>query len=220
MGTRSATGFRLNGRDVLAYNQLDGYPEGIGQEIVKEIIEGIASLGYEPALATWRKLAGDIKIVDKEQKPTKADIAATKAHTNLEVSKQSTNDWYCLLRNLQGTIIARLKSGYILDASDFITQSLFCEWAYILNLDDEVFEVYQGFQKQPHDKGRYADVREGLETIPARRYVGLDGTVEEVPELTYYPCALIASIPLDELPQLPSLREYLEAIGALEKEPA
>ena len=38
----------------------------------------------------------------------------------------------------------------------FLSDSLFCEWAYIINLDDEVFEVYRGFNKNPNAPGRYA----------------------------------------------------------------
>ena len=34
--------------------------------------------------------------------------------------------------------------------------SLFCEWAYVVDLDENKFEVYRGFQNEPHDDGRFA----------------------------------------------------------------
>lgn len=40
--------------------------------------------------------------------------------------------------------------------SDFLANSLFCEYAYIINLDDNVLEFYTGFNQNPDGKGRYA----------------------------------------------------------------
>ena len=41
------------------------------------------------------------------------------------------------------------------DASDFLRDSLFCEYAYIINLDDNVLEFYEGFNGDNNAKGRY-----------------------------------------------------------------
>lgn len=43
------------------------------------------------------------------------------------------------------------------DSATFLKDSLFCEWAYIINLDTEELEVYEGFNKRPDAPGRYAD---------------------------------------------------------------
>lgn len=56
----------------------------------------------------------------------------------------------------------------------FIADSLFCEWAYIINFDTNKLEIYRGFQKEPKD---------GQFNIP---YKG-DG---------YYPCLKVADIDL------------------------
>lgn len=69
---------------------------------------------------------------------------------------------------------------WMIDNHDFLADSLFCEWAYIVNLDDSTFEVYKGFNQNPHAMGRYAHLQ---------RERGGD----------YYGVALIAAIPLDEL---------------------
>lgn len=42
------------------------------------------------------------------------------------------------------------------DCSGFLKNSLFCEWAYIVNLDDEVLEIYKGANKHKTALGRYA----------------------------------------------------------------
>lgn len=40
----------------------------------------------------------------------------------------------------------------MIDDSEFLNDSLFCEWTYIINLDNEQFEVYRGFNKDPSAK--------------------------------------------------------------------
>lgn len=63
-------------------------------------------------------------------------------------------------------------------AGNFMADSLFCEWAYVLNLDEGVLEVYRGWQKS---KG------EG-------RYVG-----EEPDKDGYWGVSQIAAIPVGEV---------------------
>lgn len=41
------------------------------------------------------------------------------------------------------------------DAYSFATESLFCEWAYVIDMDKKVLEIYKGFNKSPA-KGRFA----------------------------------------------------------------
>lgn len=94
------------------------------------------------------------------------------------------------LRNLQGDIKGTLECGLAWNGFTFINDSLFCEWGYIVNFDTKTLEVYQGFQTDPYDKGRYA-----TET----RYRS---------DKSYYSCALIAELPLDHLPDK---LDYLEA---------
>jgi hypothetical protein len=61
------------------------------------------------------------------------------------------------LRIFQGDLNA-YKEGlsYMIDNSDFIKDSVFCEWAYIINLDTNELEVYKGFQDTPSNS-RYGN---------------------------------------------------------------
>lgn len=62
----------------------------------------------------------------------------------------------------------------------FLRDSLFCEYAYLINLDTNMLEYYQGFNKNPNEKGRYA------------KY-----TVDD--EKKYYGVKLIQEIPLQDI---------------------
>ena len=47
------------------------------------------------------------------------------------------------------------------DSKDFLADSLFCEYAYIINLDTGMLEFYRGFNQNPNGKGRYAKLVSG-----------------------------------------------------------
>ena len=64
--------------------------------------------------------------------------------------------------------------------SGFLGNSLFCEYAYIINLDDDVLEFYEGFNKNPDAKGRYASLKSDKDT-------------------DYYGVKLVQKIPLKDM---------------------
>lgn len=90
-------------------------------------------------------------------------------------------DWYWTLRPNQGcpeNWLPFIDSGskvYMIDNSSFIKDSLFCEYAYIVNLDTDQLEFYCGFQHKPDETNRYG--------------------CEE--DQGYYPCRMVACFPLD-----------------------
>lgn len=188
MGTRGVVGFRIAGQDKLAYNHFDSYPEGLGQDVVKFLKNALVS---EPAgLELLALSVASLEVVDPKVPPTAEQIAQLAPWTDLTVSEKSTKDWYCLLRGAQGDLAAMLAAGYLLKgAEQFILDSLYCEWGYIINLDDGVLEVYKGFQREEHDQGRYAKDRTLLDDPEHYKYGA------------YYPCALIATFAFDALPE-------------------
>ena len=80
---------------------------------------------------------------------------------------------------------------YMIDSSDFIKDSLFCEYAYIVNLDSGMLEFWKGFQKEPDPGNRY-----GCEV--STRCDWCD------PVVCYYPCRLALEIPLSDTAALAS----------------
>ena len=152
MSTRGAIGFRVDGKDKVAYNHCDSYPSYLGKEVVNFI--------QEHSNSDLRFAARRIELIDESISPTEEQIKVCKdlGLLNLGVSTRSEKDWYCLLREAQGGLRSYMGDNacpFMPDSSDFLMDSLFCEYAYIINLDDNILEFYVG-GANPASKGRYA----------------------------------------------------------------
>jgi hypothetical protein len=176
MGTRGLMGVRINGEDKATYCHSDSYPEGLGVAMVEDLRE----LGLD----RLKELALAARVVNPDSTPSPEDIRHLEPWTNFRVSPQSVEDYYCLTRELQGRLLETLEAGVFLNAAGFINNSLYCEWGYIANLDEGAFEIYKGLQRQPHNAGRYS-------SVPVMRDSGE----------SYYPCALLMTFPLEDIPE-------------------
>lgn len=188
MGTRGLYGFRKNGIDKLTYNHWDSYPEGLGKDIVQ--------FCKETSLAEMNEIFDRIILVEKDSKPNTQQIKECIKYFNEDVGTGSIYDWYCLLRETQGNLNV-YKEGlrYMIDSADFIKDSLFCEYAYIINLDTNSLEFWKGFQDKPNPNNRYGTERNA-------DYKG-----------DYYPCMMQSHYPLEpEFFDKHSVQEYVDAM--------
>lgn len=207
MGTRGSFGFRVNGEDKLMYNHSDSYPSGLGLDV----------LAFLKAVdvSTLSSKAAKLKAVDNDiARPTAAQKAkCRKAGTvDLAVSQRSEDDWYCLLRNAQGDLGKLLKVGFFEEGNAFVLDSIFCEWAYIINLDTGKLEVYEGFNegirlpdgkwKPKFPNGRYANNMSDSEN-PRRIKAG---------EEPYFGIHLVAEFPLAKLPAEKTFLKETESV--------
>lgn len=154
MGTRGTYGYRKNKQDKLMYNHYDSYPEGLGQRMLEYI--------KMYSTKEMNEIYDNIKFVENDknfqiQQEMKAKIESR------EIYLSSFHEDQTILMP---------------ENNDFIKDSLFCEWGYIVNLDTECLEVWEGFQKKAQKGNRYG-----------RKQI----------ENGYYPCKLIAEIPFDDL---------------------
>lgn len=171
MGTRGCYGFRKNGVDKLTYNHWDSYPDYLGEAMVK--------FCKETTIQEMNDIFDRIILVYEGSKPTKAQIVECIEYYNGDVSTHKVEDWYCLLRDAQGNPnVYKHGLKYMIDSGDFIKDSLFCEYAYIVNLDTNCLEFWLGFQKEPCENNRY-----GTETRDNMN--------------KYYPCKMVSYYPLD-----------------------
>ncbi|MBO7695824.1 MAG: hypothetical protein J6T10_24600 [Methanobrevibacter sp.] len=167
MGTRGLYGFRKNGVDKVTYNHYDSYPEYLG----RNILEFIRNHGEK-----LNSIFDNIIMVNEDDIPTKEQIEECKEYCDTNVSKQTEEEWYCLLHKTQGDLEPYINGlKYMTDSHEFILDSLFCEYAYIINLDTNKLEFWVGFQKKPDETNRY-----GIEMYD-----------------NYYPCKLIKEYDLD-----------------------
>jgi hypothetical protein len=204
MGTRGIVGVVAGEVEKIAYNQYDSYPEGVGWDTLKEL----RSIIKRGKLNKYYDLALTAHLVNDEVKPTKSEIEFLGARfADTSVSTGSLEEWYVLLRNLQGKLFDTLKAGYIHDNKVFIFDSLYCEWGYIVNFDTKTFEVYMGFQTKPHDKGRYAGLKSENFERTKKALKGVGGSDE------YYPCALVKTYPFDALPDKKQFLKDMEEIS-------
>ena len=154
MGTRGIYGYRKNKQDKLMYNHYDSYPEGLGQNML-EYIKMYSNKEIND-------ICDSIKFVEKDKNWNLSREMETRIQSR-EVYLSSFHE--------DSTILMP-------EDNNFIKDSLFCEWGYIVNLDTDCLEVWIGFQKFPQKNNRYG-----------RKKIS-DG---------YYPCRLIAEIPFDDL---------------------
>ena len=187
MSTRGCYGFRNNGIDKLTYNHCDSYPDCLGQ-----IMVGFCK---ETSIEEMNEIFDRIILVNAESKPTKKQIEECQQYYNGNVGDCTIEGWYCLLRETQGDPNV-YKDGlrYMIDNHDFIKDSLFCEYAYIINLDTNSLEFWVGFQKEPDVTNRYGIEKE-------------DG---------YYPCKMVAYYPLEpEHMNQHNIQEYVDDMNKL-----
>ena len=195
MGTRGLYGLRKDGIDKVTYNHWDSYPDVLGFNVS----EFCANTSFENLV----KIYNNIYLVNEGSTPTseQRDWCVQCGLYNENVSTRSEEDWYCLLRNIQGDL-ERLKElalngkAYMIDNQSFIRDSLFCEYAYIINLDTKMLEFWTGFQKTPQEGNRYG----------------------RTDAQGYYPCKLTLQIPLDEIKSADDAVKLMNAAENIDKE--
>ena len=177
MSTRGLYGLRKNGIDKTFYHHCDSYPDYLGYNIAEFI--------RETSIEELHQIYDGIILVGETSKvyPDQLQWCLDARIINLNLGTQSTNDWYCLLRDLQGNLpmvkklVKETGKCYMMDDHEFILDSLYCEYGYIINLDDETLEFFKGFQGRADTNNRYGtDMLNG-----------------------YYPCKIILAIPLREI---------------------
>lgn len=185
MGTRGAYGFYKGGKTKVTYNHFDSYPRGLGIAVMEFI--------KETSIDEMNEIFNNITLVSEDDTPTLQQIKDVSRIIGTEIN--DTTDWYSLLRPVQGDLnIYKKGLKYMIDSEEFLKDSLFCEWAYIINLDKNVLEVYKGFQKKPQ-KNRYYTTKD------------IDG---------YYNVALIKEISLDDIKRRP-IEELISSIEESKK---
>lgn len=181
MSTRGLYGFYKNGVNKLTYNHSDSCPSGLGNNIL--------SFLKNMDINELNNIFDNIQLVDESDYPNGEEEKQIKELGYSINYRDKKEDWFGILASSLGDI-SGYKEGlmYMLDYNDFIFDGLNCEWAYIINLDDNCLEIYKGLYDSI-GVGRYA---EGLSCN------------------NYFGCTLIESIKLDCIHFIDSLEKYLD----------
>lgn len=138
MGTSGYYGFLLKGKFYLVYNHYDSQPKCLGRNILGEL-QDLLDDGSAAAILHLQTLVSELKIVSRDMTPTQEDQKKLEKYTDLTVSRQSLDDWYCLLRKAQGSLKATLECGYTFRSVESPTS----DYNYVVNLDNLTFDVYK-----------------------------------------------------------------------------
>ncbi|MET3537695.1 hypothetical protein [Chryseobacterium limigenitum] len=190
MGTRNLTVVVHNQEvKVACYGQFDGYPDSLGLKLLQffsnpENTENLKEI--LPKVRLWNKKD------QKRQDEFLESISCTNGILNEKQKDAFKKRYPFRYRERYGKLI----EGQILevllefrhldeiattDAYDFASDSLFCEWAYVIDYDKNTFEVYKGLNTSCiSEEDRFYSIYDG--------------------ENDYYPVKIIASFPLDDLP--------------------
>lgn len=211
MGTRANIGFRFQHQDWLMYHHNSGGLPNLGLEIInfckehdverlRSRVSKFVRIGDHPPTLTatrikqvaaaqdWpqertEKLLLQLKDKDKEKRPTWDDMFYDAAS----------------LSDFMGDL------NYWPDYGTFIWHSN-CEWAYIINLDEEALEIYTHHYNAPGHETTYKKVK------PGGRYSGY--FVGDAGPEAKRGATLLNSIPLKDLREVPStaLQSYANRI--------
>jgi hypothetical protein len=194
MGTRNLTCvYYKKEYKVAQYCQWDGYPSGQGLGILNFLKQKGNLLKLKRNLNKCKFLTE--KQIQKFWKECGADGSG---FVNMEVSDQFKRMYRSLHRDCGGDdileFIAKTKTEVDLgNHLEFAKDSLFCEWAYVIDLDKKTLEVYQGFNTEPLDYFDGSFIENDV-TTPKR----------------YYPIKLVKSYSLNKLPSESKFLKDLE----------
>lgn len=148
MSIRGAYGFYKCGENKITYNHSDSYPDVLGKNIVDFIVSTPDGDIHD--------LFDKIELIDERESMTEEQIEECKKY-NGNLEGHEDDEWYNALRLSQGHLEA-YKDGlkYMLKGyENFISNSLECEYAYVLNIDSYSLEFYVGGNKRSEKQGRY-----------------------------------------------------------------
>lgn len=188
MGTRNLTCVMIDGKYKIAqYGQWDGYPSGQGITILDFIFDKRNVKLLRDALVKVRFF--DLEGRDKEMLAS-YDKNSPEWFSDPDNRTEEQKRWFktYISRDIGGDIleaVANSKDNEIIikNSIGFAGDSLFCEYCYVVDLDKNTFEIFEGFN---HD------------VVKNGRFVSGDKTLENTDG--YEPVGLIKSYSLDELP--------------------
>ena len=142
MGTRNLTIVHKNGEyKVAQYGQWDGYPGGLGVTLLNFL--------KNVNMDSFRNAIDNVSFYTKEEI---GEINKTIDEIRKDIPNYSWQKDFPQLSRDTGVDILNLITfkgvNKVNNSIDFAADSLFCEWAYVIDIDTNKFEVYKGFNHE------------------------------------------------------------------------
>lgn len=174
MGTRNLTLVIKDKEPKIAqYGQWDGYPSGQGRAILDFISQKGNLDKLESSLSKVRFL--DYDGIDKEFIDNYNSLAPKWSSDPDNRTAEQKNWWdNYMTRDLGGSIMEKVANSQdetilLGNKISFAADSLFCEWAYVIDFDKKTFEVYKGFNRSPLEEGdRFYSMKKEGEYEPVK----------------------------------------------------
>lgn len=180
MGTRHLIAVvKDNEYKVAQYGQWDGYPEGQGTNVLNFLKNN--------NLNKFKEQVKKCEFITDDNFFTRAyeklNIKPINGFITNEDSKKFKAKYPQLDRDMSSDILNFIMNNdnvILQNCIDFAKDSLFCEWGYVIDLDKNTFEVYEGFNKLPLSE--------------SERFYNMKG------ERDYHPIKHVISFNLNSLP--------------------
>lgn len=200
MGTRNLVMVVIDGQTKVAqYGQFDGYPSGVGVGLLNILRDEKTVNDLKSNLKKARFV--DEEGVDKEfiesynkNVPEWSNQPDNRTPEQLAwfktfIARELSEDVLINISNFEGEEIL------LRNNENFAKDSLFCEWAYVVDFDKNSLEVFKGFnQAKPSEGNRF-------------------GTEKIKEDYEYYPCVLKHEWSLSDVPDREQFLAVLESTG-------
>jgi hypothetical protein len=115
----------------------------------------------------FRDMLDDVEYITEAEEKTRWEEFDTDGSgwVTLDVSDKFGSKYPELSRDTGAGVLQLIYDGdatQLGDSLSFAGDSLFCEFAYVVNMDTEMLEIYQGYNKEP------LDLSERFISMPAR----------------------------------------------------
>ena len=184
MGTRNLTVVVSDGEYKIAqYGQWDGYPSGNGVKV----LSFLADMDVERFKEMLNLVRFATEEDGKEVESFYQSIGVEDDWMNVHQAAKFKQRYPLLSRDVGADILSEVytltEPTFLINNVDFVKDSLFCEWAYLIDLDKGKLEVYTGCSTEPPFGGRF-----------------VDGPSKSVDGTTYYPVNMLKEYDLTALP--------------------
>lgn len=173
MGTRNLTMVISKGETKIAqYGQWDGYPSGQGSTVL-EFLQRMLVLNLEDE---FKSQLDKCKFINEEKEKEIQEflnqLGCSDGWMTMEQSAQYVAKYPLLSRDNGADILnmvldTEVDTIWLNDSSEFAADSLFCEWAYVIDMDNRTLECYCGFNKERVDESeRFHYLEEKIDNDP------------------------------------------------------